>query len=48
MGKIDFPQHRPALKELDRERLLYYVTFEVGKGYLDIQRFERVIINDKS
>lgn len=45
LGKIDMPQHRSAMKELDRGRLLFYVTFDGGKGYLDREIFMRDIIN---
>jgi type II restriction enzyme len=44
IGKIDMPQHKSAMKELARGRLLFYVTFEGGKGYLDKEVFlEKVI-----
>lgn len=46
LGKIDMPEHKSALKELDRGRLLFYVTFEGGKGYLDMNVFNREIIHD--
>ncbi len=45
LGKIDMPEHKSAMKELDRGRLLFYVTFEGGKGYLDNEIFIRDIIN---
>jgi type II restriction enzyme len=45
IGKIDMPKHKSAMKELDRGRLLFYVTFEGGKGYLDKDIFIRNIIN---
>ncbi|MDD5327066.1 MAG: AccI family restriction endonuclease [Phycisphaerae bacterium] len=45
LGKIDMPEHKSALKELDRGRLLFYVTFEGGKGYLDSKIFIRDVIN---
>jgi len=28
LGQIDMPEHRSALKELERGRLLFYVTFQ--------------------
>ena len=46
LGRIDMPQHKAALKELDRGRLLFYVTFEGGRGYLDPEIFRKDIIND--
>lgn len=39
LGRIDMPEHRSVLKELDRGRLLYYVTFHGGEGYLDHATF---------
>ncbi len=45
LGKIDMPDHKSAMKELDRGRLLFYVTFEGGKGYLDRDIFLQDIIN---
>ena len=46
LGRIDMPEHKAARKELDRGRLLFYVTFEGGKGYLDPAVFSQEIIND--
>jgi len=43
---IDMPNHKSALKKLERGRLLYYVTFEGGKGYLDPAIFSQEIINN--
>lgn len=45
IGKIEMPQHKSAMKELDRGRLLFYVTFNGGKGYLDNKTFIRDVIN---
>jgi hypothetical protein len=45
LGKIDMPEHKSAMKELQRGRLLFYVTFEGGKGYLDEEVFMRDVIN---
>lgn len=45
LGKIDMPEHKSAMKELDRGRLLFYVTFEGGKGYLDNKILLRDVIN---
>jgi len=45
IGKIDMPEHQSAMKELARGRLLFYVTFKGGKGYLDQEVFIREIIN---
>lgn len=46
--KIDMPEHRSALKELDRGRLLFYVTFQGGRGYLDPEVFAQEIAVDAS
>ncbi len=46
LGRIDMPEHVAALKELDRGRLLFYVTFQGGRGYLDPTVFSQEIIND--
>ena len=35
IGKIDMPKHRSQMKEFERGRLLFYVTFEGGRGYID-------------
>jgi type II restriction enzyme len=45
LGKIDMPEHKSARKELDRGRLLFFVTFAGGKGYLDNQIFLTDVIN---
>jgi len=46
LGRIVMPEHRSMMRELTRGRLLFYVTFEGGQGYLDQQVFMREIIND--
>lgn len=43
IGKIEMPTHQSAMKELDRGRLLFYVTFAGGHGYLDNGKFEQMI-----
>lgn len=45
LGKIDMPKHVSSMKELERGRLLFYVTFDGGRGYLDKEIFIRDIIN---
>lgn len=45
LGRIDMPEHCSALKELDRGRLLFYVTFHGGRGYLDPDIFVQEIID---
>ena len=44
LGRIDMPEHRSAMKELDRGRLLFYVTFHGGQGYLDVEVFAQEIL----
>lgn len=46
IGRIDMPEHRSAQKELERGRLLFYVTFRGGRGYLDPAVFSREIISN--
>ena len=46
IGKIDMPKHKSAMKELERGRLLFYVTFHGGHGYLDNTIFLKRVIND--
>lgn len=43
IGKIDMPSHFSAMKELDRGRLLFYVKFDGGHGYLDEEVFQRMV-----
>lgn len=45
LGRIDMPNHESVMKELDRGRLLFFVRFSGGKGYLDNDVFMREIIN---
>lgn len=45
IGRIDMPDHASEMKELDRGRLLFYVKFEGGKGYLDKEVFLEDVIN---
>jgi len=46
LGRIDMPNHKSAVKELERGRLLFYVTFHGGRGYLDHDVFMSEIINN--
>ena len=43
IGRIDMPTHYSAMKELDRGRLLFYVRFDGGQGYLDMDMFRRIV-----
>ena len=45
IGRIEMPKHHSKLKSLDRGRLLFYVTFKGGRGYLDPAIFLREIVN---
>lgn len=46
LGRIDMPNHCSAMKELERGRLLFYVTFNGGRGYLDNRVFVSEVINE--
>lgn len=41
--KIDEPDHRSVRKEMDRGRLLFYVTFDGGTAYLDIANLKKIL-----
>lgn len=43
IGKIEMPDHRSRMKELQRGRLLFYVTFEGGRGYIDTVLLKEVL-----
>lgn len=45
LRRIDMPEHHSTFKELERGRLLFYVTFQGGRGYLDPAVFSQTIIN---
>ncbi len=47
IGRIDMPEHQSAMKELERGRLLFYVTFKNGYGYLDNDVFMKTIIENE-
>jgi AccI restriction endonuclease len=38
-SKVDEPDHESIRKEMERGRLLFYVTFTGGKAYLDLENF---------
>ncbi len=46
LRRIDMPEHKSAMKELERGRLLFYVTFQNGRGYLDHDVFTTQIIDE--
>ncbi len=43
--RIDMPEHESVVKEQQRGRLLFYVTFKGGKGYLDPEVFSQEVAN---
>ncbi len=46
LGRIDMPEHSSELKELERGRLLCYVAFSGGRGYLDADVFDKEVIGN--
>jgi len=42
-AKVDEPSHQSKRKEMDRGRLLFYVTFEGGTAYLDIKNLCNIL-----
>ena len=44
IGRIDMPDHHSEMRELDRGRLLFYVSFTGGRGYLDLEIFKQEVI----
>ncbi len=46
LGRIDMPEHRSAMKRIERGRLLFYVRFEGGLGYLCPEDLRRGIEGD--
>ena len=42
-SKVDEPNHESVRKEMDRGRLLFYVTFKGGTAYLDIDNLARIL-----
>ena len=41
--KVDEPEHKSIRKEMDRGRLLFYVTFEGGTAYLDVDNLRNIL-----
>jgi len=41
--KIDEPEHRSVRREIGRGRLLFYVTFDKGTAYLDIENLKSLL-----
>lgn len=42
-SKVDEPLHESVRKEMDRGRLLFYVTFKGGTAYLDLKNFKTIL-----
>ena len=42
-SKVDEPIHESVRKEMDRGRLLFYVTFKGGTAYLDIDNLRKIL-----
>jgi type II restriction enzyme len=42
-SKVDEPDHKSVRKEMDRGRLLFYVTFKGGAAYLDIDNLTQIL-----
>jgi len=42
-SKVDEPDHESVRKEMDRGRLLFYVTFKGGTAYLDINNLTHIL-----
>ena len=42
-SKVDEPNHESVRKEMDRGRLLFYVTFKGGTAYLDIDNLTKIL-----
>lgn len=42
-SKVDEPQHKSVRKEMDRGRLLFYVSFQGGTAYLDVENLKQTL-----
>jgi hypothetical protein len=42
-SKVDEPDHKSIRKEMDRGRLLFYVSFEGGTAYLDVDKLSNIL-----
>lgn len=42
-SKVDEPAHESVRKEMDRGRLLFYVTFKGGTAYLDVDNLRNIL-----
>ena len=43
IGRIDMPRHFSAMKELERGRLLFYVRFSGGQGFVDLDILNTIL-----
>ncbi len=43
IGRIDMPRHFSAMKELERGRLLFYVRFSGGHGFVDLDILNTIL-----
>ena len=43
IGKIEMPRHFSTMKELDRGRLLFYVKFSGGQGFIDLNILNSIL-----
>ena len=42
-SKVEEPQHKSVRKEMDRGRLLFYVTFQGGTAFLDVDNLKQLL-----
>ena len=42
-SKVDEPEHHSVRKEMDRGRLLFYVSFEGGTAYIDVEKLKQIL-----
>jgi type II restriction enzyme len=42
-NRVEEPEHRSVRKEMDRGRLLFYVTFQGGTAYLDVDNLREIL-----
>ncbi|MBO4599649.1 MAG: AccI family restriction endonuclease [Bacteroidales bacterium] len=42
-SKVDEPEHTSVRKEMDRGRLLFYVSFHGGTAYLDVDNLKQIL-----
>ena len=43
VSKVDEPRHQSVRKEMGKGRLLFYVTFQGGTAYLDVERLKQIL-----